>query len=156
MTDNEVHSALVKWLAELTSATVIKAYQAREVPLPYVMVNLTTVREVRRHEQEIKYEGTTEVIAKPVIETEWMFSVNVYGPSPTDVLRPLRAAAVLAQVNEPLMPLLNVHEVSQIRHVPEYVNEKWEPRAQMDMFLRGLVKDGYEIDVIEQYSFDFV
>jgi hypothetical protein len=70
------------------------------------------------------------------------------------MLRPLRAAEKLLQITEPLFPAVNVHGVSQIRNVPEYVNEKYEPRAQMDLYIRGLVRDGFVIDVIEQYSFE--
>ena len=97
-----------------------------------------------------------EVVATPLIETEWRLSLHAYGPEPTDVLRPIRAAAQLAQKNEPLMPGLTVHEVSQIRHVPDFVNEAWRPRAQMDLFVRGIVKDGFVIDVIEEFSHQFI
>lgn len=158
MTDQDIHSEVVKWLSGLTSVKVIKAYQSRGVPLPYIMVNLTTVREVRAHEQEVEYQGGAvpdPIEAAPVIETEWMFSVNAYAVNPTDVLRPLRSAAKLSQMNEPLMPAYTVHTLSQIRHVPEWINEAWEPRSQMDLFLRGLVRDQFAVDVVEQYSFDF-
>ena len=114
--------------------------------------------------------GQGDVTAKPQIETEWRFSVHAYGAhrinpktdavvsprplTPTDILRPIRAAAQLVQKNEPLMPGLIVHEVSAIRNVPEFVNARWEPRAQMDLFIRGIVADGFVIDVIAYTSFD--
>ena len=166
MKDSEVLTAVTGWLAGLFAAgtmRVVEAYQAQKVELPYVMVNLTTITEVRQHEQKVDYtdgeqpedpEEKPPVTAAPVIETEWMFSVHAYGNDPTTTLRPIRAAALLPQKNEPLLPLLHVHEVSAIRHVPDFVNAKWEPRSQMDLFIRGLVRDGFVVDVIEEYSFD--
>jgi hypothetical protein len=166
MKDSEVRTAVTGWIAGLFvegTMRVVEAYPAQEVELPYVMVNLTTVSEVRQNEQKVDYtdgeqpadpEEKAPVTAAPVIETEWMFSLHAYGDDPTTILRPLRAAALLPQKNEPLMPLLHVHEVSAIRHVPEYVNEKWEPRSQMDLFVRGLVRDGFVVDVIEEYGFE--
>lgn len=157
MKDREVHSAVVRWLSSLIEPKVIKAYQDTKRPSkPYVMVNMTAVAEVRVHAQFDDYADVdSDVIATPQIETEWRFSLHAYGDEPTDVLRPVRSAVQLAQKNEPLMPGLIVHEVSLIRHIPEFVNNIWEPRAQMDLFVRGIVKDGFVIDVIEEHSFDF-
>lgn len=156
MTEDELHANLVRWIAARTGVTTIKAYQSGHRPdLPYVMVNLPTIGEVRENEQETEYAEDVpsgRIMAKPVIETEWMFSIHAYGPSPTGILRPLRAAAKLAQVNEPLLPLVVIHDISIIRNVPEWVNNAWEPRAQMDLSLRGLVRDGHLIDTIEQYE----
>lgn len=165
MTDDEVHSALVRWIAAITDKKVIKAHQGGKDPaLPYIMVNMTGTAEVRKWAQEDKYIDTgipnsadkNEILAIPVVEVEWRFSVHSYGASPTGALRPIRTAFHLAQLNEPLMPGLIPHEISQIRDVPDWINNRWEPRAQMDVFLRGLVKDGFVIDTIEEYSFDFI
>jgi len=176
MMDSEVHTAVVAWLASLAGLTVIKAYEGGDGPAaPYIAVNLTGIAEVRENAQFDEYDpdlphdsALGDVTVKPQIETEWRFSVHAYGAhrinpktdalvsprplAPTDILRPIRAAAQIAQKNELLMPGLTVHEVSTIRFVPEYVNERWEPRAQMDVFLRGIVSDGFVIDVIEEYS----
>jgi hypothetical protein len=156
MTDDQVHSALVRWLHGITGLTVIKAYQEGPRPaLPYVMVNLTGSATIREWSQDIEYdEDTAGVTATPPMETEWRFSVHAFGPNPTGILRPIRSAAKLAQKNEALFPALVIHECSQVRNVPELVNEKWEPRAQMKMALRGLTRDGFLIDVIEQAPFD--
>jgi len=165
MTDDEVHSSLVRWISAVTGKTVIKAYQGGDDPaLPYIMVNRTGTAEVRKWAQEDIYteldtensEGKLEILAVPVLEIEFRFSVHSYGPSPTDALRPIRTAFHLTQMNEPLMPGLIPHEISQIRDVPDWINNRWEPRAQMDVFLRGLVKDGFVIDTIEEYSFEFI
>ena len=199
MTDNEVFSAVVEWLNGLTDLTVIKAYGGVEPPpLPYIMVNYLTMREVREHAQQDNFipprtlasstyatasdddltaslvlqdAALGDITASPIIETEWQFSVHCYGvpridpktnelvipapAAPTDILRPIRSAAQLAQMNEPLMPGLVVHQLSAIRNVPDFNGARWEPRAQMDLFIRGLVADGFVVDTIDAYSFDF-
>lgn len=159
MTDLDIHSALVRWMSTRTNVKVIKADQSGDkVPLSFVMVRFLGSAQVRVNEQETEYVediASTRIMARPVIEMEWRYSIQAFGGYPSDILRPLYAAAVLAQVNEPLMPGVLIHELSQIRNVPEYINEAWESRAQMDLFLRGLTRDGHLIDTIEQYSFEF-
>lgn len=158
MTDDGVHSALVRWLNSLTGATTIKAYQSGPAPAePYIAVNLTGTVAVRQWAQQTEYEEAQpdtseqygEVTAFPLIETEWRFSVHAYGPKPTDILRPVRAAYQLLQRHEPMLPNLVIHEISQIRNVPDWLEERWVPRAQMDIILRGITRDGLVIDVIE-------
>lgn len=158
MTDDAVWSAVIRWIALHAGCTVIRSHEGGRRPAkPYVMVNFTTSREVRENPQRIEWAEDTaedEVTATPVIETEWQFSIHAYGNTPSDILRPIRSVAHLPQPNEPLMPSLAVHEVSAIRHVPDYINEAWEPRAQMDLFVHGLTRDGVLVDVIEDVSFD--
>lgn len=154
MRDTEVHSATVRWLHSITNVKVIKAFPGKDDPdTPYIVCNFISTREVRENAQDELYEEASgEVTAIPVIETEWHFSLHAIGPGPTDILRPVRAAAQLAQKNEPLMPALIIFECSAIRHVPEFKNAHWEPRAQMDFFVRGAVRDGFVIDTIEEFS----
>ncbi len=163
MTNDEVWSAVVRWVKAMTTITTIKSHQGGPDPaLPYVMVNFTGAAEVRQHEQAVEYtdtgqpngQGKTKISAAPVIEVEWRFSVHSYGPAPTGVLRPIVSASKLAQMMEPMFPTLVIHEVSQIRNVPDWINNKWEPRAQMDLIVRGLTRDGFVIDTIDETSFD--
>lgn len=157
MRDSEVHSAVVRWLASITDVTVIKTHESGPVPAePYLAVNLLTTAEVRENPQFDAFtdEGD-EVTAAPQIETEWRFSLHAYGSAPSDILRPIRAAAHLAQKNEPLMPGIMVHETSMIRNVPDWINNAWRSRAQMDFAVRGIVTDGFVVDVIETYSLGF-
>lgn len=164
MTDDGVHSALVRWLASLTGTTTIKAYQSGPAPTePYIAVNLTGTVAIREWAALIQYEEDEpdtseeygEVTAFPLIETEWRFSVHAYGPSPTDILRPVRSAYQLLQRHEPMLPNLIIHEISQIRNVPDWLQERWVPRAQMDIVLRGVTRDGLVIDVIEKGTVTF-
>lgn len=167
MTDDDVHSALVRWLKSLTGATTIKTHQSGPAPdEPYIAVNLTTTRQIRQHAQNVEFEdGDTAdmdtadefppVTATPILEVEWQFSCHAYGQNPTILLRPIRSAAQLAQKIEPLLPTLVIHEISQVRNVPDWINEAWQPRAQIDIFIRGLTRDGFVIDVIEEAPVDF-
>lgn len=157
MTDDEVWHRVNVWLRAATGGTVIRGWQGGKRPArPYLMSNFTGSIEVRVHEQEVEYAEdvpSERIMARPVIETEWRFSLHAYSETPSDILRPLRSHAALAQANEPLMPGLVIHEISMIRNIPDFQNEDWEPRAQMDLNVRGLVRDGVLIDTIEDVSF---
>ena len=158
MRDFDVQGELVKWIAAQTKVLTIRAHQGGEQPPePYIMVNFTTSREVNRWHSHIEFtDQRTEdnpegrVLAAPVIEVEWQFSVHAYGNAPTDILRPLKAAAKMQQAEEPLLPLLTIHEMSQIRNVPDWDGTQWEPRAQVDVFVRGRVRDAVVVDAIDQ------
>ncbi|KQV83239.1 hypothetical protein [Rhizobium sp. Root1220] len=163
MTNDQVHSAVVRWIASVTNVVTIKSHQSGPDPaLPYAMVNFTGSIEVRQREQTVEYTDTGEdnsqgehkISAAPVIEVEWRFSIHSYGPSPTGILRPIVSAAKLMQIMEPLFPSLVIHEVSQIRNVPDFINTRWEPRGQLDLIVRGLTRDGFVIDTIDESSFD--
>lgn len=152
VTDKLIHDEFVKWLRSATGLLFIKDRQAGVLPeLPYGVATLTGVAEVRERPQSIEYtDQVTTMLAAPVIETEWQFSLHVFGEDPTTYLRKLRANFHITQANEPLLPNLILHEISQIRNIPDFVNEAWEPTAQMDVHIRGLTRDGVLIDSIEQ------
>jgi len=158
MNNSEIHGKLVEWLGALSGQTVIQADQSGKRPaLPYVMVRFTGTADLRDHPHDVLYAEDAafeRIMAAPLIETEWRFSIHAFGDAPTDLLRPIRSAASLSQANEPLAPGLLIAEVSQIRNLPEHINNAWEQRAQMDLFLRGVTRDGVLIDTIEQYGFD--
>lgn len=165
MKDSEVRTAVTAWVAGLFAVgavSVVEAYPAQELTPPYITVNLTTISQVRQHEQRTEFtkgeqpadpDEKRPITAAPVIETEWMLSIQAYAEDPTALLRPLWSACKLPEKDESLRPL-HIHQTSQIRYVPDFVNNRWEPRAQMDLFVRGLVMDGFVIDTIEQFSFE--
>lgn len=172
MTDDEIWSAVVRWVKAKTGLTTIKANEGGDdPPRPYVMVNLTGSAELHDRPMDVEYAGTTTITATPVIDMEWRFSVHGYAlepidpvtktrrspapKRPTDILRPIVSAHKLSQVMEPLYPALTVHEVSQIRNVPDWINNAWQPRSQMDLIIRGIIRDGHVVDAIEEYSFEF-
>lgn len=165
MTDDELHGRVVEFVARVTGRPTIRSYQSGPPPAGvYVAVNFTGSSAVRDHEQTIDYTPTREdepapdsagdyppITATPVIEREWRYSVHAYGdPQPSDVLRPIESAAKLSEILEPLFPDVVLHDVSQVRSVPEWINNAWEPRAQVDIIMRGLTRDGFVINVIEE------
>jgi hypothetical protein len=163
MTNDEVWSAVVRWIASVTEVATIRSHEGKKAPtLPYVMVNFVGFAQVRANEQMVEYTDTGEpnsagknkISAAPVIEAEWRFSVHAYGSEPTGILRPIVSASKLRQVMEPMFPDLVIADLSQIRNLPEYVDNKWEPRAQIDFNVRGLTRDGFVIDTIDERSFD--
>lgn len=183
MTNDAVIDAVAKWIASRTNLVTIRAHEGgKSPPLPYVMVSFLGMDDVRQHEQDVEYfdeygdqliltadstlvtaDNDTatadqvseyEAEAVPVVETEWRFSIHAYGSDDvTGLLRPVRAAARLSQAMEPMFPFLVVHRISQVRNVPDWINNQWQPRAQMDFYVRGMIRDGMLIDVIEQASF---
>jgi len=163
MTNDEVWSAVQSWIRGAAGKETIRAHQGIKAPaLPYIMVNFTGTSEVRQHEQTVEYtdtgadngEGEHQISAAPVIEIEWRFSVHAYGEEPTGILRPIISAQKLRQTMEPMFPALVIAEISQIRNVPDFIDNHWEPRAQMDFFVRGLTRDGFIVDTIDESSFD--
>src|ERR1044072_6334811 len=106
MTDDDVHTALVRWLGGLTGLTVIKSHQGGPMPaLPYIMVNFTGMVPVRQHAMDREFTEATGAITEHVtIESEWGFSLHSYGTNPTSMLRPIVTAYEVAQRQEPLLP----------------------------------------------------
>lgn len=163
MTEDEVIGATVRFVARVTGLQTIRAHESGKAPaLPYAMVNFTGLAEVREHAQTVDYtdtgqqnsEGENIIRAAPVVETEWRFSVHAYGPHPVSRLRPIISAMKVSQVMEPAFPALIIFDNSQIRSIPEWIDNRWEPRAQMDLFVRGIIRDGFDVDVIDDLNFD--
>lgn len=161
MTDDEVQEALIRWLNNLTGLTTIKANQGIQRPDgPYLMVEKATVEELSQHPSEITYElletlnteSLQEMKATPIIELEWLMLVYSFGEGQSGALRKLKQAVHLKQVQESLSSNLNIHETGVINSIPEFVDQRWEPRSQLNVMLRGVSNDGFVIDTIEQHT----
>jgi len=155
MTDDEIHGFLVEWLKATLNVAVIRAYQSGGEPAAeYVVVNFTGAEEVREFPSDVEFEDDqVQAFSIPLIEKDWTFSVHAYGEAPTDILRPL--VSVVQVTQEKLSPFV-IHDLSRIRNVPDFVNQEWRPRAQMDIVLRGLARDKVAIDVIEIVEFNLI
>lgn len=171
-TEDQIRKAVRSWLVKtlgVATGKVIFAHQSGPRPaLPYFMVNVTGSNMIRDNEQITEYDPHFSVdeqpdtageyppvTATPVIEREWFVSLHAYSNTDTGAeqsLRPLQSAIRLTQQMEPMFPSLIVHAMSRIRSVPEFVNNVWEPRANCDIFVRGLTRDGFVIDVINDTS----
>ena len=160
MTDDEVQSSVVRWIASVTGVTVIKAFQGIDrPPLPYVMVEFGTVEELSDNPEQFRYEelsttnseGEREVSVTPLLELEWLFLVYSFGEGQSSALRRIKQGVHIAQVQEPLTPL-TIHDTGVINSVPEFIDQHWEPRSQLNVMVRGVTTGGFVIDTIEEHT----
>lgn len=163
MTEDEVINAVVRFVARVSGLVTVRSHESGKAPaLPYAMVNFTGMAEVRENPQGITFtdtgqpngQGQTIIRAAPAVEAEWRFSVHAYGDEPVSRLRTILTAVKLSQVMEPALPTLIIFENSQIRSIPEWIDNRWEPRAQMDLFVRGIIRDTFDVDTIDTAEFD--
>lgn len=161
MTFDEVQDQLVQWLVSTTGFTTIAARQGIARPeLPYLMVEKQTSEELTQRPNDVEYvtltsqnsEGFDEVQATPKIEIEWTFFVYSYGESGDIPLQRVKMAAHLSQIQEPLSPVLNIHETGVLNNIPEFVDQQWEPRFQINIMIRGVSSDDFVIDTIESHT----
>ncbi len=161
MTDDQVQEALVRWLHSVTGLTVIKAHQGVNRPeIPYLMVEKAIVEELSQNPEQIKFEELNsvnsadlrELKATPLLELEWLMLVYSFGEGQSSALRKVKQAVHLGQIQESLGTALNIHETGVINSIPEFVDESWEPRSQMNIMVRGVSDDGFIIDTIEEYT----
>lgn len=156
MNNSEVHTQLNEWLVDLLGITMIKDRQQVDRPAPtYGMTDLVNFRPLHDHVDNISYEGDVDVTVTPEYEIEWMFLCFFYGAQGENLARRLHSAVRLTQLQEPLRPDLIVHEVSMANSIPELVGEKWEPRTQVNIVVRGKSSDSFATEVIEEHDFNF-
>lgn len=157
MIDSTVHGNLIEWLAAVSGATVVQAYQSALPPSePYISVALDATREVSEHPIALPIVATgetteddkTEVEQKPAIEREWQFGMHAVGAGGDELLRKIRVASHVTYHLQNLYPL-KIHEIGQVNRLPDERNLRWENRAACDLFLRGITRDGVLIETIE-------
>lgn len=160
MTDVEVQESLIRWLNTLTGLTVIKSRQGINRPeKPYLMVEQVSVTELSRDAEQDRFseldtlnsEGLNEISVTPLFELEWTMFVFAYGEGQSSTLRRVKSAEKLNQHLESLHPL-TIHETGVVNAVPEFVNNKWEDRFQMNVRVRGVADDEFTIDTIEEHT----
>lgn len=160
MTEKEVRDAVRGWLADITGITLIHSYQGgNEPPEPYGVLNMMISAPVYEQpfDQEFSSSGdgeAEEFEQTPVREWYWRFSLNVYGGEGKTILRKIKTAEHVPTALENLLPL-TLFETSIIRDATELQNEVFQNRAQMDIEIRGILRDGLPIDVIEDAPLDF-
>lgn len=158
MTEAEVLDAARNWIATATGILWIDSYQSGPEPAePYGVINLMMSDAVHEHPSEYEYpvtdEGTEDETIRqaPVRDWFWRFSLNIYGDGGKTLLRKIKTAQQVPTALEGLHPL-TLFETSQIRDATELLNEEWQARAQCDIEIRGIVRDGLVIDVVEEAS----
>lgn len=155
MTEDDLFEKVVKWfrLRSGIARIAVANESGSQREGAYGVVNLVEGRKVHLFPSETEYinipDATDEpVLEVPVLEWEWRFSLNVYAKGSTNYLRKVVSAGTTQAGMEPLLPF-TVHRFSDVRRIPEQVDGKWEDRAQVDMFIRGLARDGVPVDLIE-------
>lgn len=158
MTTDDVYSAVVKWIYDVTSVTTIRAHEGETRPaLPYIMVNLIS-SDVEPNPRAYVFveagnttpEGKAETTQAPLMDGEWNFSVHAYGENPVAPLQKLKAAQQIAIAIEGLYPLKPL-PLSKIRHIPEMINAEWEYRANCDLTVKGSIVDlNFTVNPIEE------
>lgn len=155
MSEEELFDKVVAWF-KLRSGLpeVIRDHQSGPRPNgPYGMVNMLSGDKVHYFPSETEYviipDATEEpMVAVPVLEWEWVFSLNVYAPGASDYMRKTIAAGSHQAGTEALLPFV-VNRFSGVRRIPEEIEGKWEDRVQADIYIRGIARDGVPVDLIE-------
>jgi hypothetical protein len=157
MTDDEIWTEAVKKIRDLTGITTIRTHESGERPAsPYIAVNFLGSIPVRDHEQAHIYseEGAPQTgdpydpyVVRMPIETDWRFSIHAYGDGASEYLRRIAAASKVPQTME-LIGEEFAFIPSAIRRLPESIQNEWENRVQMDLTLRGIRSDAFNVDVI--------
>lgn len=157
MTTDEVYSAVVKWIYDVTGVTTVRAHEGEARPaLPYIMVNLIgrdptnwSRGSVFAETGNTTPEGKAEITQGPSIEYEWDFSVHAYGENQDFVFHQLQAAQYVQSLAETIEPLV-FFEISSVRIIPEMINAKWENRSNANLKFRGVVTDAFIVETIEE------
>ena len=155
-------AALRLWLITITGlATIIRAHPNAPRPAkPYGMLNLINA-------QRVNWPSDTEYADIPnpgegaparqisVEEWEWTWSFHVYGDEGTGYAARITSASKSDAALLSLHPL-SLHRTSGIRRIPELLNETtWEDRIQVDLFVHGIVRHGFETDIVEAVTIGF-
>lgn len=162
MTEAAQFQALRTWLLAITGLPeiIIAHPNAPRPAKPYGMLNLIRAERINWPD-DIEYEDIPNpgegFPAKqiPVEEWEWTWSFNLYGPEGTAYAARVTSASKSDAALLSLHPL-SLHRTSGIRRIPELLNETtWEDRAQVDLFVRGILRHGFDTDVIESATVEF-
>jgi len=155
MTDDEIHAALVQWIAATTGASVIQAYQSAPPPAePYISVALTATRELSPHPISVPIvatggtteDGKDELEQTPNVDHEWQFSLQSVGAGCEGLLRKIKNASHSPYAMQSLHPI-KLHSVGNVNRLPDAQNLRWDDRAACDLILRGITRDALTITI---------
>ena len=151
MTEAEVLDATRNWIATTTGIEWIDSYQGAPPPAePYGVINLTMDDALNDHPRDMDYvEDDATISQLPVRDWYWRFQLDVYGGEGKTILRKVKTAADVQTAMESLLPL-QLAEVSRIADATEILNAEFQNRANMTVEVRGVVRDGLVISVIEE------
>lgn len=136
---------------------IVRAHpdNGQRFPGEYGLLNLLRAQRVNNPD-DLEYEdvdpfdpGAEPALETPVQEWSWGWSFNGYGKTAAD-----RLSRVVSATKSPAALLrlhpLTLHDTSMVRRLPQQVNNVWEDRAQMDLDVRGIVRTGFPVDLVEE------
>lgn len=163
MTETELFNLVQAWVKGVTRLPkVIRAFPTTPRPEgSYGTLNLIRAERINWPD-DIEYRDvpnpapTAEPCEQvPVEEWEWVWSFNVFAKGATiDFAARLVSAAQSSAALLSLHPL-TLNRASTIRRIPEQINGVWEDRCQLDLFIRGVVRHAFPVDIIEEASAEF-
>ncbi len=156
MNTKAVRDKVQAWVAGVLGITTIHGFQNAKAPAePYASIHRVMSDRVIFQPAGIDYvEQGGSVEAVPLAETYYRFTVDVFGPDAEDYLQRLVAAADVPTAMWPLRPLI-LFETSRIVTNFEIRDQEFKDRAQMTIEVRGIPRDGVEIDVIATQEPEF-
>jgi hypothetical protein len=162
MTEAEQFQALRTWLLAITGLpNIIRAHPNAPRPAkPYAMANLIRSERINwpsnLEYEDIEDPGEGAPAKQVTVETwEFVWSLHLYGDEGTGYAARITSASKSDAALLSLHPL-TLHRTSGIRRIPELLNETlWEDRAQLDLFVRGIVRHGFDTDLVEAVTVEF-
>lgn len=162
MREVDLFQALHPWLRAATGIEVIEAHSNAPTPAgAYLSVNMYLATPRTQYATQMNYEeapiasgdGIKDLFQVPVIEMEWVYSLNIYAENSVDFGRRIISWCMSDGAALLLYPLM-AQPVERVRRLPEMVENKWQDRSQLDLTIRGFVKrgvitdgDGQEIEI---------
>ena len=148
--------ALRAWLLPITGLpAIIRAHP--NAPRPqgrYGVLNLLSDERIN-WPHDITYAEDTAGATQIMHETrEAAWSLNAYGEPASDALRGVQSASMSSASLLDLFPLV-LNRTSQVRRLPELVGNRWEDRAQIDLFVRYQFRPEFAVDVVETVPFAY-
>lgn len=154
-TEAEQYNTLRTWLMALTGLPEIILANPN-APRPqgsYGMLNLIRMTRINwpdAYEYEVDEEGSTAetIFQTPIEHWRCTWSFNVYAPNAASIASLVKTADGSHAALRTLEPY-TIFSTSDIRRLPELIQQTWEDRAQIDIELDAKLKRRFEIDVVE-------
>jgi hypothetical protein len=160
MTELEQFTTLRTWILAITDLPeIIRAHP--DAPRPsgvYGVLNLVNANRINWPDDYdyAQLDGSTVVDTGddypteqiPVEQWEYQWSFHLYGPGGADQAARLISAARSDAALLRLHPL-TLHRTSMVRRVPELIENVWEERAQIDLFVHARVRHGFKSDRVD-------
>jgi hypothetical protein len=153
-----IEDAVIKWAEEYACRKAIIAHPNAPRPtVPYTLINIMTPTVIG--DCEDKYEAIDPVAPETVrsIKAEYshvynlLVSINFYRDSAMAAAIKLRDSVCLITVKDQLWADgLAFVTTSEIRDVPEIIDQQWEERAQVDFFFHSRSIEEETINEIKQ------